>query len=248
MSAKRSVVVALSVVVVLVATGCQTLRDLGFESRSSRLARQYHAQKEELAAQNAELETRLVATTNEYDKTKRALDEARVKLTEKEKVVAAPVENPSEQKWAKWTDELRGVATPFVTATGERGFRFKGDILFGSGKAAVKTDAKRSLGTIAEVIRTMGGDVVVYVDGHTDSDPLVRTKHLYHDNYGLGAARATSVAKELTALGISKTQLVTRSFGKDVPLADNSKSAGKKQNRRVEISFALNPAMQASVK
>jgi len=248
MSAKRSVVMVLLCVVVLAAAGCQTLRDLGFESRSSRLARQYAAQKAALEAKNAELATRLVSTTNEHDKTRQALEDARAELTRKQEVAAAPVQPPSEQKWDKWATELEGIATPFVTATGERGFRFKSDILFGSGKASVKTDAKRSLNTIAEVIRAMGGDVVVYVDGHTDSDPLVHTKHLYHDNYGLGAARAASVAKELTAMGISKTQLVTRTFGTEVPLADNSSAAGKKQNRRVEISFALNPAAQASAK
>jgi len=225
-------------VAVVAVTGCQTLRDMGLESRGARMARSLHAQNQDLAAKNAELETRLIALGSQHDKMKQEY-EATMAATAGPAASDQPSAASLEEQWSRMARELQGVATPIVTPDGDRGFRVAGDILFRSGQADVRKDAKAKLGRIASATGHMGDDVTIFVDGHTDSDPLRRTKAKYGDNYGLGAARANSVARELVALGVPRTRVITRSFGKDRPIAENKTARGKGLNRRVEIIFAF---------
>jgi outer membrane protein OmpA-like peptidoglycan-associated protein len=65
----------------------------------------------------------------------------------------------------------------------------------------------------------------------------------YTDNSGdrgynktLSTARANSVMKYLTAAGIDAKRLSAQGFGDAKPRADNGTSAGRKQNRRIEVT------------
>ncbi len=61
-------------------------------------------------------------------------------------------------------------------------------------------------------------------------------------NMALGDRRATAVAKYLTHLGVSKTQLRTVSYGKEKPLCTEHDEECWAQNRRAELQ-----AKQASI-
>ena len=105
-----------------------------------------------------------------------------------------------------------------------------GDVLFASGDAAVKSSAKATLDKIAGIIKKEFAGKRIYVDGYTDTDPITRTKSKWKDNLDLSAARARSVADELTTEGGVEKHLVgTRAFGDTAPLGSKTKS------RRVEI-------------
>jgi outer membrane protein OmpA-like peptidoglycan-associated protein len=224
---------------------------MGFESKSARLARKYEQEKEALAAQLAEKETQLVSASVGHKKMQAEL--ARLEA-QNAKLAAARKAEVEERKAPPQTGarieeligDLRGIGEPIVTPGGHRGVRLKGDILFGSGKSKVNAAAKGSLARLADVIKRHD-EVVVFVDGHTDSDPLRFTKKKYGNNYGLGAARANSVAQELVGLGVPREKLVTRSFGAERPIADNKSADGKKRNRRVEIIFALTNVARAAI-
>ena len=229
------------VVCAVAVSGCKAMHDMGLpHSRSWELARKLKTENEALSNQKAESDAKLAATASRAQKAELELKKAKLALADAEKsqtVKAVATSGPSRKEKIAQLVRFTG-GTPIVTPEGQMGVRLAGDILFKSGKTAV-TGGKDTLQRIANAIQTLGDDVIVFVDGHTDSDPLVRTKHLYKDNYGLGAARANSVAKTLETMGVSRGKLITRSFGEDKPIAANKTRAGKSQNRRVEIMFAL---------
>ena len=67
------------------------------------------------------------------------------------------------------------------------------------------------------------------VAGHTDSDGAAEY------NEGLSARRAQTVHDYLAANGIAENRMTVRGYGESQPIADNSTSAGKAQNRRVVL-------------
>lgn len=69
------------------------------------------------------------------------------------------------------------------------------------------------------------------VEGHTDS---VGT-HEY--NYALSELRAKKVAIALVDKQIDQNRIMTKGFGKTVPIVSNDSREGRAQNRRVDISF-----------
>lgn len=105
-----------------------------------------------------------------------------------------------------------------------------GDVLFASGDATVKASAKTTLDRIAAIIKKDFAGKKILVDGHSDSDPIVKTKDKWVDNLDLSAARARSVADYLTSTGgLSKKTVGLRAFSDTAPKATAPKS------RRVEI-------------
>jgi len=216
------------------------MREMGFESRASRLARKLQQTNKELVSRNEELRTRLVATSAEQKAMQAKLARLETELVrQKKRAAASSPASRADTRLEKLARMLGPLGTPIVTPEGARGIRINGDFLFRSGKTNIRSEAKATLSKLAAIITNADDGVIIFVDGHTDSDPLRVTKKLYGDNYGLGAARANSVARELIKLGAPRERLVTRSFGPDVPIADNKTKEGKKKNRRVEIVFAL---------
>lgn len=67
--------------------------------------------------------------------------------------------------------------------------------------------------------------------GHTDSDPIKRTKNRYRDNWDLAAMRANSVRGYLVRSGVDSDRIMLSSWGSARPIDPKNKQA----NRRVEI-------------
>jgi len=109
---------------------------------------------------------------------------------------------------------------------------------FDTASANIKAVSKTALSKVAGALRDLSSDFVAYVDGHTDTDPVVQptTVSKFTDNPGLAAARALSVYRHLQEERVPPHQMITRSFGQYYPVADNSTADGRQRNRRVEIS------------
>ena len=74
----------------------------------------------------------------------------------------------------------------------------------------------------------------VLVEGHTDDQPIKRSK--WTSNKELSIARASAVADYLAERhGIERDRLTVIGYGEERPIADNEMSRGRQQNRRVEI-------------
>ena len=113
----------------------------------------------------------------------------------------------------------------------------EGDVLFGSGKAILRDDAKPVLQKLAKQISETYRDHDIVIYGHTDTDPIKKSG--WKDNYELSAQRSLAVVRFLMTQGLTGTQLIAAGCGEHRPRGSNSTTPGRQQNRRVEI-FALN--------
>ena len=109
------------------------------------------------------------------------------------------------------------------------------DILFDPGKAKLKSGAKRKLDRIASIIAREHPGKLIRVEGHTDSDPIKKSKNLWQDNWDLSFNRARSVGLYLTSRGVPNGDLSMVALADTRPLSSNKSRSGKAQNRRVEI-------------
>ncbi len=108
-------------------------------------------------------------------------------------------------------------------------------ILFDSGKAELKKADISELDHIREVLQKKYPGKQIDVVGHTDTDPINKTKDLWKDNWDLSAQRALAVTRYLIARGIDDDKIRAVACGQTRPVASNATAAGKAKNRRVEI-------------
>jgi chemotaxis protein MotB len=106
-------------------------------------------------------------------------------------------------------------------------------ILFDPGKATLKNATSKELDHIYSVLNAKYPGRHIEVAGHTDSDPIKKSK--WADNLELSSQRAMSVARYLMHKGVAENRIGATGYGSARPLASNSTASGKQRNRRVEI-------------
>ncbi|MDC0773962.1 OmpA family protein [Streptomyces sp. HD] len=110
-------------------------------------------------------------------------------------------------------------------------FALQAEVLFGKDSAKLSGKAKSRIAGIAEEIKAQKA-TKIRVFGFTDN--LGSSAH----GDVLSRQRATAVQnvleEELSDSGITYE---TRGYGEQYPIADNSTEAGRKKNRRVEVTF-----------
>ncbi|MDZ4753572.1 MAG: OmpA family protein [Phycisphaerae bacterium] len=104
-----------------------------------------------------------------------------------------------------------------------------GDVLFDSGKATLRTDAKKTLDAVAKSIKAKYPGKRLSVEGFTDTDPIKKSS--WADNYELAYERARAVGKFLAGRGFSESQFRYVSYGPTEP------KSSKKASRRVELAI-----------
>ncbi len=102
-----------------------------------------------------------------------------------------------------------------------------GDVLFDSGQATLKSTAKQELDRVASTIRSRHSGRTLRIVGHTDTDPIRKSK--WPSNESLSQARAEAVADYLGTKGISRSMISTIGKGASEP------KSTKKSSRRVEV-------------
>ncbi len=111
-----------------------------------------------------------------------------------------------------------------------------GAVLFDSGKAAVKPEARKVLNKVGTILK-MYKKQLIKIQGHTDNVPMTNTS-VYDNNFQLSTARANAVAEYL--IEHSKLQgknIEPSGRGEYEPVADNSTAQGRAKNRRVEFKI-----------
>jgi len=106
-------------------------------------------------------------------------------------------------------------------------------ILFDSGKATMKSATNKELDHIYSVLKGKYPGRHIEVAGHTDADPIKKSK--WTDNLELSSQRAMAVARYLKGKGIADNKISASGYGAGKPIASNSTASGKQKNRRVEI-------------
>ncbi len=110
-------------------------------------------------------------------------------------------------------------------------FDLSGKVLFGSDLDSLNRQSQDIVERIGKALLSV--DIQrVRVDGHTDASG----KAAY--NQQLSERRAQSVAKTLVGIGMQPQNIQTRGLGSSQPVADNSTSSGRTENRRVSIVVA----------
>lgn len=108
-------------------------------------------------------------------------------------------------------------------------------ILFSPGQATLKKATNAELDHVLSVIKQRYSGRDVDVVGHTDSDPIRKTKKLWKDNWDLSAERALTVLRYLKGRGLAEKRLRGVAAGAGRPIGPNTTATGKAKNRRVEI-------------
>jgi chemotaxis protein MotB len=197
----------------LLLTGCENPDRLQIESLQSKV--------NELQTENDDLRSRLAQAVSERDT-------ARARAQALEQQVA----------------DLRRQLAAKPPAEGLKGWEYSGpyawttistDFLFDSGKATLRPAAREKLQQVVQEIQAKFPDRMVWVLGHTDTDPIKVTKNLWEDNLDLSCNRGMTVYRELMKLGIKPERMIAGGQGEFYPRTSNSTKAGKQQNRRVEI-------------
>ncbi len=137
---------------------------------------------------------------------------------------------PSQPERRTGFEGIEGVSSQF--ANGMVTVTIASDILFDSGKAALKTNAQRSLDQVASVLNSQYNGRTIRIAGHTDTDPIVKSG--WKTNYHLGAERAYSVMEYLKGRRVPENRMFIASFGPNRP------QGSKAQSRRVEIAVMMN--------
>ena len=104
-------------------------------------------------------------------------------------------------------------------------------VTFDSGSTALKDSSHRVLRSIVSALKTKFPGRRIFIEGHTDTDPIQKTKDKYRSNRHLSMERADSVARFLIAEGVPEANIVVVGFGQ----YDPRDAKNKARNRRVEI-------------
>jgi len=168
-----------------------------------------------------------------------SLDQARARLEELRKAQAA-----AEARSALFRDlalKLKRMIDAgdlqIVLRSGRMVLVLPNDVLFDSGKASLNAHGKEALGQVAAVLATFRGRRF-QVAGHTDNEPIRLSG--FASNWQLSTERALAVVSLLIQAGMHGDTLSAAGYGEFDPVAGNDAPAGKRKNRRIEITLQPN--------
>jgi outer membrane protein OmpA-like peptidoglycan-associated protein/tetratricopeptide (TPR) repeat protein len=104
------------------------------------------------------------------------------------------------------------------------------NILFETGKSILTSGSYAELNRLLNIMKE-NGQMKIEISGHTDktgSEPL---------NFKLSEARAKAVVQYMVQKGIDRSRMEFKGYGSLQPISDNSTSAGRSKNRRVEFKI-----------
>lgn len=155
-----------------------------------------------------------------------------------------PLDEDLEEDLEKLKDILEeyadsiGLGTEIILSIEERGLviRFMDNVLFDSGKADLKPESVEILKSVAEILnRGEFKDRLIKVEGHTDTDPIIYSKH-FPTNWELSSTRATNVLRYLVEKeNIDGSRISSSGYSYYRPIAPNDTKENKQKNRRVDI-------------
>lgn len=102
------------------------------------------------------------------------------------------------------------------------------DLNFETSKAIIQASSYPSLNLVADFLKRKP-TMQVEIGGHTDSDGDDKM------NLQLSKDRANAVKTYLILKGVSEKQMIAIGYGETRPIAGNTSTSGKQQNRRTEI-------------
>jgi outer membrane protein OmpA-like peptidoglycan-associated protein len=102
------------------------------------------------------------------------------------------------------------------------------DVLFDTGKYSLQSGAREKLAKVAGILLGYPS-LNIEVGGYTDNVGADEMNQTLSEN------RAASVRDYLVQQGVATDSVTAKGFGNTMPVASNDNSAGRQQNRRVEL-------------
>lgn len=174
----------------------------------------------QLRAANEDLERREASARGEADELRRQME-------------GMPKGQPADASLSDLRRELDGADVRYVR--GRISIGIEDSVTFDSGSVALKGSSHRILQKIAGVLKSRYSDHRIYVEGHTDTDPIQKTKDRYRNNRHLSTERADAVVRYLIEQGVPERRLVVVGFGQYDPKRPGGDAGSKANNRRCEI-------------
>ena len=188
-------------------------------------------EKQTATAEQARAQTAAELTEVQAQRTKLEADVAR--LAADRKALEADRDKVAQERdhlQQRLSGALGQVADVEQTARGLV-LNLSGEILFDTGKSALKPGAQMQLAKLSGILLMMG-DSKIAIEGYTDSTGSEET------NMKLSRERASAVGDFLQSQGIAGTRMTTTGLGPANPVAPNDTSEGRAKNRRVAIILA----------
>ncbi|MEK6765823.1 MAG: flagellar motor protein MotB [Planctomycetota bacterium] len=162
--------------------------------------------------------------------------DSKYNLSEQEKAKLVEERDRLENARRSMEEKLKGSGASVRIKDGMISVMLPSSILFNSGHTKLKKTAEDSLTKVCNVLKKDFPNEAIRIEGHTDSDPIKRTKNLYASNWELSALRAADVLHFLEdKCHLDPKKLYIAGFGEYQPIASNKDKSGKTKNRRVEI-------------
>lgn len=114
---------------------------------------------------------------------------------------------------------------------------FDSGIVFDVNKSDLKSQFQGELSELAVILKKYE-DTEILLEGHTDATGS--------DDYNLELSkkRAQSVSNFLAGQGVTVNRFTIMGYGEAQPIADNETTAGRQQNRRVEVAIYANDKLK----
>jgi outer membrane protein OmpA-like peptidoglycan-associated protein len=187
---------------------------------------QLQAQRSQMQAQQADLQAEQAKAAKAQADAARAQAEAEAAEARAKAAQANKSADDANAVREKLRTQLNSVLQTSETARGL--IVNMSDVLFDTGKYTLKPTTQVSLAKVAGILQAYPG-LKVQVEGYTDSVGSDQLNQTLSDN------RARAVKDFLVAQGVSMNNITSQGFGKNSPVADNSTSSGRAQNRRVNM-------------
>lgn len=210
------------------------------QSKVTELSGSLDAAKRSLAEAEAELSSAKDAAVLAQQAHVKQVAEARAKVSDLEDRLAQTQQKAAQDLAAgrrerqEAVEYVRGVYTEFSKLGGrytDRGMLLslaEEELRFRISRADLPEGELPSLDWIAELL-LKHPELTARIEGHTDSKGREET------NLELSQQRADAVKQALLDRGVPAERVVTEGIGAARPIADNATSAGRRENRRVEI-------------
>lgn len=188
---------------------------------------QKDAEIRQLHEERAALKSQVQALKSSLDSAQGDIADASAKVGEK------PGERTTEVEAGKFP-ELDKLGVGYGTRGGNMVITIPSSISFASGQAVLSSDGQKALKQVAATLKKQYPNMRYSIEGHTDSDPITKSK--FTSNRDLSVERAMAVLTFMVEdCGIKDDQCIVAGYGQYDPLAPNNSSADKAKNRRVEI-------------
>ena len=191
--------------------------------QSNEAAQQAALQAQQAATQRAEADARAARAEAAAEKARADQEAAQQQ--------ARQATDQTEQMRERLKQQLNAVLATRETARGL--IVNMSDVLFGFNQYNLKPDAREKLAKVSGILLSYP-NLKLQVEGYTDN--------IGSDQYNqkLSEERADSVRDYLVTQGVGQTNISAAGYGKSDPVADNSTSSGRAENRRVQLVVSGN--------